>query len=74
MFLDFIFKRYKWNWDDYLDLPEAKLHELMQVWAAEGAMIREEKPVLEGQALINQARAQGFDLPPGLEDRPDVTR
>jgi hypothetical protein len=66
MFLDFIFKRYSWSWEDFLELPEAKLHELMQVWAAEGARLRKNKPVLEGQTLLDQARAQGFDLPEGL--------
>jgi gentisate 1,2-dioxygenase len=66
MFLDFIFQRYHWNIEDYLILPEYRLHELNQVWAAEGAMIREDKPVLEGQALIDEARAQGFDLPPNM--------
>lgn len=77
-FLDVIFQRYGWSYDDYLDTPEEVMQELT-AWVAGEAhanRLRKEAGVKPGEEDVTiQASNNGLQLPPGYAPggpRPDV--
>lgn len=67
-FLDVIFQRYGWSFDDYLDTPEDVMEELTAWIAGEASanQLRKESGVKPGEEDVTvQASNAGLQLPPG---------